>query len=59
MHPGAPAGRRPGLAEWIFDHDDPMQGLPAAPSVGYYYVRVRQEGYRVARLRPVWVLLPQ
>jgi hypothetical protein len=42
-----------------FEHTEPMEALGAAPSVGYYYVRVIQEGGGVAWSSPTWVRLPQ
>jgi len=40
-----------------FEHQGPMEGLPAAPELGYYYVRVIQQGGGMAWSSPTWLRL--
>lgn len=62
IHNGSTLRRWTGKGRWDialeFEHEDPMDGLTAAPELGYYYVRVIQEGGGVAWSSPTWVHRP-
>jgi hypothetical protein len=62
IHNGSTLRSWTGKGRWDmaieFEHEEPMQALDAAADLGYYYVRVIQEGGGVAWSSPTWVELP-
>lgn len=62
IHNGSTLRTWTGKGRWEmaieFDHEEPAEGLAAAPGLSYYYVRVVQEGGGIAWSSPTWVHLP-
>jgi hypothetical protein len=62
IHNGSTLRRWTGKGRWDmaieFEHQGPMEPLTEAPGVGYYYIRVIQQGGGVAWSSPTWVHRP-
>lgn len=63
IHNGAVLVSWEGGGKWEvpveYEDTQPMQGLPSAPDLGYYYARIFQEGGGIAWSSPTWVLKPR